>query len=476
MSSSQVRSHVSRILIAGITGLVLAAVLLENPAHSRGASAAATRASSQVAVIPGFAPKAYPGTNGVPALPLTSPQLASYHFTQLAANKVTSAALSSYDTVFLYGIRWSDIPATGQAAINAFAATHKVVIWDADDTGAQAYSNFVHPFSTLAAGEQGQPGASVVTYPAGTDFLASDNQSSPYYLDPNQLVNDKHMINHMDAMKTGTKNWAPALEAANHGIPNGGWVVAWTYGSIGNHTGLAVYSGIDADGMADALSPNYAVKELALDFAAPFRQTPDSSCAPSCKPPSGGGGGHTYARCRFAKKVPRHWVHGRVPVVLRTSIAAGITGQVLTRSGRVVARGREGNGELVRLVVRTTKLRSNRTSRLRAVIFVKGQLACTKRFRLKVDNVRPRLLSLATTSTGGAHLLELSVSETSSMSVVDRAGLVALHPLSGQAVFRRPLVIAAHRTIRMRLSASVKTARLVLRDRAGNTLVRRLVW
>jgi hypothetical protein len=475
VARSQVRSRVFRILFAGITGLVLAAVFLENPAHSRGASAAATRTSSQVAVIPGFAPNPYPGTNGVPALPLSSPELAPYHFTQLAANKVTPAALSSYDTVFLYGIRWSDIPATGQAAINAFAATHKVVIWDADDTGAQTYSSFVHPFSTLAAGEKGQPGASVVTYPAGNDFLASDNKSSPYYLDPNQMVNDKHMINHMNAMKTGTTNWAPGLEAANHGIPNGGWVLAWTYGSIGNHTGLVVYSGIDADAMAENLSPNYAVKELALDFAAPFQQTP-ASCASSCKPPPGSGGGQTHAACSFVKKLPGHWVHGRVPVVIRTSIAAGITGQVLTSSGHVVARGREGKGDLVRLVLQTTKLPSNRRSRLRAVILVKGKLACTKRFGLKVDNVPPRLLSLATTRTNGAHLLELSVSESSSMSVVNRSGFVALHPLSGHAVFRRPVGISAHRTIRMRLSASVKTARLILRDRAGNTLVRRLVW
>ena len=84
--------------------------------------------------------------------------------------------------------------------------------------------------------------------------------------------------------------------------------------------------------------------------------------------------------------MPTHWVHGRVHLVLRTSIAAGITAQVLTHAGRVVARGRERNGDLVRLALDTTKLRSNRTSRLRAVVFVKRQRACVKRFSLKVDN------------------------------------------------------------------------------------------
>ena len=98
--------------------------------------------------------------------------------------------MNSHDTVLLYGIRWSDIPATGQAAIDAFAATHKVVIWDADDTGAQVYSNFVHPFSTVASGEGSPSGASVVSFPAIANALASDNPTSPYYLDPNQLVKD----------------------------------------------------------------------------------------------------------------------------------------------------------------------------------------------------------------------------------------------------------------------------------------------
>ena len=461
-------------VVFGVAALVLSLVMLEHPGRGRGASSAA-QMSSNVAVVPGFAPERYPGTHGVPRLTLSSPRLASYHFASLPANRVSSAALNSHDTVLLYGIRWSDIPATGQAAIDAFAATHKVVIWDADDTGAQVYSNFVHPFSTVASGEGSPSGASVVSFPAIANALASDNPTSPYYLDPNQLVNDKHMINHMNAMKNGTKDWVPALEAANKAIPDGGWVLAWSYGEIGNGTGLVVYSGIDADGMVSDLTPNYSVKELALDFAAPFRQRP-APCAPNCTLPTDLGGGQTYAACSFAKRVPRHWVHGRLPIILRTSIAAGITGQVLTRSGRVVARGRERSGDIVRLVVRTKELRSNRRSRLRAVIFVKGQRACTKRFRLKVDNVRPRLLSLSTPITAGAHLLELSVSENSSMSVVARGGYVALHPQSGHSVYRRSIRIAAHTPIHMRVSASVKAARLILHDRAGNTLVRRLIW
>src|SRR5690242_19191132 len=104
------------------------------------------------------------------------------------------------------------------------------------------------------------------------------------------------MINHMNVMRTGTANWAPGLTAANKSIPQGGWVLAWTYGSIRDHTGLLVYSGIDADAFSANLTPNYAVKELALDLAASFSQTP-ASCGPTCQPPPTGGGGTPYAAC-----------------------------------------------------------------------------------------------------------------------------------------------------------------------------------
>lgn len=426
-----------------------------------------------MAVIPGFAPAAYPGTKGVPPLPVSAAALAHYQFSELPADQVTVAALSSYDTVLLYGIRWSDIPASGRAAINAFAPTHKIVIWDADDTGAQTYTNFVHPFSTLASGEHAQRGGSVVSYPAIPNFLANDNPTSPYYLDPNQLVNDQHMIAHMNAITNGTKQWVPALDAANQAIPDGGWVIGWSYGKIGDATGMVVYSGIDADSLIANVHPNYALKELALDLAAPYRTTP-ARCAPNCKLPQDKGG-QVYAACNFAKRVPTHWVHGRVPIVLQTSIAAGITAQVLTRTGRVVASGREVSGDLVQLAVRTKKLRTNRISQLRAVVSVKGKPACTNAFRLKVDNTPPRLLKLSTTRTAGAHLLDLRVNERARLSLAGRHGFVALHPLAGHTV-RGWLRIGANRSIHIRVSVTVKTARLRVRDRAGNTVVRKLRW
>ncbi len=101
-------------------------------------------------------------------------------------------------------------------------------------------------------------------------------------------------------MTTGTKNWVPALMAANAKIPKGGWPIAWSYGVIGNHTGMTVYSGLDADAFGNSqLNPNNAIKELALQLQAQFRTTPDASCAPNCTlPGSGSGPRRTPARPR----------------------------------------------------------------------------------------------------------------------------------------------------------------------------------
>jgi hypothetical protein len=468
MARNHVRPRVVRILIAGATALILSVALLEHAGHSRGA-AGGTQSSSEVAVIPGFDPPAYPDYFGVPALPVNNPQLASYHFTELAANRVTPAALDNYDTVILYGIRWSDISTSGQGAINAFAATRKVLIWDSDGTGSQNYATFIHPFSQTSSGEnyKGKPNGAVVFFPSAGNFLASDKPSSPYYLEPTQLVTDRDLINDMNAMTTGTKNWTPALVAANKSIPHGGWPLAWSYGVIGTNTGLTIYSGIDTDAFTAQLNPNDAIRELALQLKAPFRETPDPSCAPGCQlpPPPPSGGGSTYASCSFAKPLPKRWVRRRVFVALKTSVAAGITGQIVTRFGRVVASGRLQTGRsVIRLALRTRRLPSNRTSRLRAVVFVNGQRACSKPFRLKVDNVPPRLLRLKTTRAAGRHVLSVRVSERASMTI------------TGAHMSRHRSWLSAKRTFKFRLSARVRIARLILRDRAGNKVVRRLVW
>ena len=467
MARSRVQRPSTRIAIAALAAASLAATFLSYPGHSRGAGSG-TQPSVNVAVVPGFKAPVYPGYGGIGTFPAANPRLSTYHFSQLAASNLTAGNLAPYDTVILYGIRWSAIPASGRPALNAFAATHKVMIWDADGTGPQNYGTFIQPFSTLASNAGGKPQDSIVTFPKFAppfvDFLASNDPSSPYYLDPAQLVSDASMINDMNAMKIGTKNWGPMLLAQNANIPHGGWPLAWSYGVIGKHTGMTLYSGLDADAINNPqLNPNDEITELLLQLKAPFRTTPDPSCAPTCKPPPLPQQGKPIS-CSFAKHVPTHWVHGRVPILLKCTPAAGGTAIVrLGPTGPILASGAEQNG-LIHLRVKTRLLRTNHVSRP-AVIYGNGEQTKSKFFVLKVDNTPPRLLYLKTHSTGSGHAVSFRVSERSKMRIVGR-GSRYVH---WAVVARRKLITAT-------LPGSVRHARLILRDRAGNTVARKLAW
>jgi hypothetical protein len=474
VTKAGVRAHPARILVAGFGALVLAFVLLGSPAGSRGAAAAGSP-SNNVAVVPGFAPPSYPGNQSVPPLTtvLKLPMYSQYHFTQLGASAVTTAALKNYDTVILYGIRWSDIPSAGQTAINAFAATRKVIIWDADATGAQTYSTFVHPFSTLASGQKqaSKSRASVVYFLQHGDFLASSDPQSPSYLNATQLVGDPDEVNDMNAMKTATPNWRPALLAANDVIRNAAWPIAWSYGVIGDHTGMTIYSGLDADAFPTnpgSKNINNDRQELALDLAKTFRSTPDTSCSPHCSLGSSPVS-NPFAPCQIAKPSP-HWPHGHLPLAVETSDAAEVSAQIVTHSGRVLATAPEAGG-LAPLVIPTAKL-PNGTSRLRARVLVHGAKACTNPFQLsKVNNGRLRLLLLATSHDPIVHaphqadLLTLRASETSSLTIVGQ-----------RSHWRLTRRIPAHKIVQFKLPVRVRKAKLTLRDRAGNTVTRSVGW
>src|SRR4051812_27574806 len=183
-----------RIVIAALAAVLLSFVLLQNSGGSRGAVPGG-QASVNVAVVPGFVSPTYPGYYGIPKLPVTDPQLSQFHFTAVPAAKVTTTRLKQFDTVILYGMRWSSLSVTAQQAIDTFAATGKVVIWDSDDTGSQSYSTFIHPFADSASGENGKANNSVVSFPGGGNFLASSNPNSPYFLHPKPLVRRPNMIN-----------------------------------------------------------------------------------------------------------------------------------------------------------------------------------------------------------------------------------------------------------------------------------------
>jgi hypothetical protein len=442
------------------------------------ASPRTSQASTNVVVIPGFTAPVYPGFKGVPTFPTGAAQLSGYSFSQLAASAVSPAALQPYDTIILYGIRWATLSSQARAAINGFAHTGKVVIWDADATGGQDYSSFIHPFSTVATGESGlNHNGSAVSFVGGGDALASPNPSDPSYLDPSVLIASSHLVEDMSVLRPGAAEWTPSLIAANATLPTGGWLIAWGYGSTPDHTGAVIYSGMDADAFRDAGSPNYALKELALELAFPFQRSP-ASCAPTC--PSGGGGtgssgiggtgssgigspaNPTFAQCSIASQ-PVRWVHGKVIYSLKLSVVSGIRAEIRTTGGTLVGSASQlsPTGK-VQLPLNTRLLPTNRVSALNVILYVNNGKACTLPTTLKVDNTPPRILAKRLRRQGRRWRLTVRPSESVRFSIRSRGRLLrtAYLPRARLVSFLFP-------------HARIPTA-FVMRDRAGNMTTIRL--
>jgi hypothetical protein len=165
-------------------------------------------------------------------------------------------------------------------------------------------------------------------------------------------------------------------------------------------------------------------------------------------------------------------VHGEVPILLNTSVAAGISGTVsaaprdlVLRNHPVVGAASEQQEGVLRIFVNTRRLRSNRVVALQALIYVGFEKACSLRFRLMVDNIPPRLLLFRTATSSQGRLVTLKVSENSRMQIV-----------GGGRTLVRGVLVPAGKTIHATLPRRIRHARLILRDRANNKLTRQLNW
>ena len=426
------------------------------------------QSSSKVAVVPGFGAPVYPGFFGVPNFPTS--RFPGYQFTAVGSSNLTSAKLQGFDTVILYGLKWDTLSATAQKAIDDFAKTGKVIIWDADSTGPQDYSTFVHPFSTQASGEHGTKAGAVVTYPAGDDPLASSNPSSPLYLDPAAMIPAAHLIGHMSVMNAGAAEWTPGLIADNARIPGGGWVLAWGYGDTGDHSGMVIYSGLDADGFGDSANPNYAIKEMQIELTAAFSTTVDATCSPNCTPPpvetgSGGGGSGggrgTFAECSLVKPAPRSWVRGSISLYVKTGVATGLKVRALDHAGRQLASGTPTKAGRYTISVNTRRLRTNTQARILIVVEVGTKRACSLPVLLKVDNTPPRIMQASAKRELSNVAVAFRVSENATVTIVSRKHV-------------RRMRVTARTTVHVTLSGGAISARITARDRAGNTTTKRL--
>lgn len=449
-----------RSITAIAIGVVVAFALFVGRGSSV-AGASSAPGSVNVVVIPGFDPPTYPGFKGVPPFPVSASQLSGFNLSELDQWQVTPAALQPFDTVVLYGARWSALSAGARSAINGFARTGKVLIWDADATGSQNYSDFVHPFSTTASGEVTERrNGSVVSYPSGDHSLASSDSENSAYLDPAALVASTHLVTDMSVMNPGAAEWAPALVAANATLPSGGWILAWAYGSTSDHTGLVIYSGMDADAFADQ-APNYALKELRLQLLAPFERS-KSGCSPNCAPPEGGSGSGsglgdagtpTFAHCSFVR-LPTGWARRRLVLSLNVAVAAGTRGEIRSPLGALLAAHDAAPNGTLDIPLNTRLLPSNRSTSVQVVVYVNAAKACTLSASLKVDNVAPRLLSKSVRAAGSRWRVTLKPSEAVKLKLWSRGRLLR--------------IVTTNRSKKVSLLMSTRPTRVTMVDRAHN--------
>src|SRR5262249_10903333 len=229
-----------------LSGAVMALGLLVAP------GSALADGGQRVALIPGAAGATYDGQHGLPRFPTDAAEsgvydLTGYTYDDLPFDQVDAAALAGYDTVVLWGARWDDarLSAASRAALNAFAETHKVVIWDADSTTGGAvfstppsFADFIHPFTEVASGEHRAYGgeAAVVSDAAG-NTLASGDPASPSYIDTTALAAQKSAVGDSSVISAfGDGEWQTSLRGQNFRIndqlgaaalPQGEPLVAW---------------------------------------------------------------------------------------------------------------------------------------------------------------------------------------------------------------------------------------------------------
>jgi hypothetical protein len=448
--------------------------------------------SSSVALVVGT-------THSLPPVPTGSFQTGFYDFRQFAWSSLqvadlTTAALAPYDTLMLYGVNWSKLTADQHAAVDAFAQTGKVVIWDADavlpDGGNGDYSDFIHPFETTASGAHASSdGAAVVASGAAGNPLASSDPTSPLYINMAELSGTRHAIGDMSVLNPldASGDWTASLTGQHKSIEAGSWVVAWGYGVTSTHAGMTIYSGLDGDALcrsdgttcSPGTATNWTRQELYLQLAAPFYRSAapcavTSSCTPPPPPPPPGGGGTggdgsggtssgspQAAVCALAAPVPRGWVHGTITVRISTTASGASALALQTPGGRTIAsRALAGAGSAA-IKVDTTRLLSNHRDGLIARVGNGQGIACSVAFALPVDNVKARVLGLTIHRVGRVHVVRFRPSEAVKARLLIRS--------KGTWHTLRAGIRATLRT-----SLQVATAKLVLVDRARNVTTRSL--
>jgi hypothetical protein len=235
------KSMIARFVVLVAT-LAAAAALL-------GTAATAATSSTQVALIPSNIPLSSPGNLGV--MPISSyvtgrpnDSFEKFTFKYLALNNITTATLSSFDTVALIQVRTSDLTAVAKAALAQFVANGgKLIIHDSDETSLNDYSWLLPgPYSTrIGAGCNACGLTSGTSNITANSSLISSNPADPSYVSIAELTKYTDAVGDANLLVSDDPRWFAAASGANATHEAGAQL------AYASNNGLIIYNGFDTD-------------------------------------------------------------------------------------------------------------------------------------------------------------------------------------------------------------------------------------
>jgi len=208
------------------------------------------QSSQQVAVIPSNDPGTPSGLGVMPLSSYVSGQpnesFDKFSFKFLALNNISTATLSTVDTVALIQVRTSDLSSAAKAALAQFVANGgKLIIHDSDETSLNDYSWLLPgPYSTsVGAGCNDCGATSGTSRITENDGLISANPADPTYVSIPELAKYTDAIGDANLLVSDDPRWFSAATGTNaHNPPETGAQLAYA-----SNNGLIVYNGFDTD-------------------------------------------------------------------------------------------------------------------------------------------------------------------------------------------------------------------------------------
>lgn len=288
----------------GRTGLAVAVTATALVASATPAIAASGHSSSQqVALIPQAGPLPAQGPNGI--MP-TSSNVTGYPnetfnqtFSNLSVSQITPANLAKYDTVALIQVRTRALSPAAKSALAAFVAGGgKLIIHDADETGANDYS-FLLPGDATGSVSVGA-GCTACGSSSGSSTIVKNSSLISSNAADASFVNLSDLYSFTDQgdsnlLVSSDPRWL-ALATGTNGLGEQGAQVAYAT----QNTGLIIYNGYDTDFIKAQASDPFRCNQPKLHFkcAAPPAAQPTvdwlahmwySELVQSWGQPSGGG-------------------------------------------------------------------------------------------------------------------------------------------------------------------------------------------